>query len=255
VILLNCKTEDCLLELGLQEEAARGAVEVLEELLLSLLSHLSLLRGGCIGRGVKLMALRPGGGWVMTLTSSWRVLFWLTIEHPSILCTDFLCNEIELGVEIVNGIIRRWKFSFCGTISILFHREINLALNFRCWEKWVLKVQGNHDISVLGLEDCIGGVSLTTLWGLDDSLQGETLSNKLTRLLGVTKGSQIDPHSAINWLKLLGGSTWLGTWLTSRGLASLGCCFILARWKSIEVEPETLVVNDILLKLLDLSTT
>jgi hypothetical protein len=106
----------------------------------------------------------------------------------------------------------------------------------------------------LGLKNGICRVRLSALYGLNDSLDGETLSNELTRLLRVTKGGKINPDLSVHCLKLLSSGARLGTGLASRGLASLGCSFILTGWKPIEIKPETFVVNDVLLHLLNVST-
>jgi hypothetical protein len=106
----------------------------------------------------------------------------------------------------------------------------------------------------LGLKNGICRVRLSALYGLNDSLDGETLSNELTGLLRVTKGGKINPDLSVHCLKLLSSGARLGTGLASRGLASLGCSFILTGWKPIEIKPETFVVNDILLHLLNIST-
>lgn len=104
------------------------------------------------------------------------------------------------------------------------------------------------------LKNGIGRVRLTALYSLDDSLDRETLSNELTGLLRVTKGGKINPDLSVHCLKLLCSGTGLSTRLASRGLASLSCCLILTGWKSIEIKPETFVVNDVLLQFLDVST-
>ena len=97
------------------------------------------------------------------------------------------------------------------------------------------------------LKNSIGRVCLTALYSLDDSLDRETLSNELTGLLWVTKGGKINPDLSVNCLKLLSSGARLSTGLASRGFASLSCCLILTGGKSIEIKPETFVVNDVLL--------
>jgi hypothetical protein len=106
----------------------------------------------------------------------------------------------------------------------------------------------------LGFKNGIGRVCLSALYGFNDSLDGETLSNELTRLLWVTEGSKIDPDLSVHCLELLSSGARLSTGLASRGLASLGCSLILTWWKPIEIKPETFVVNDVLLHLLNVST-
>jgi hypothetical protein len=56
-------------------------------------------------------------------------------------------------------------------------------------------------------------------------------------------------------LELLGGTAGLGSWLTGWGLATLGRCILLRRRKLVKVEPNALMVIDILFKFLNLSLT
>jgi len=57
-------------------------------------------------------------GWGMTLSMSSWFFSTIAIEHPCVFCTDLLCYEIQLSIEIINGIIRRWKFLSLWYISI-----------------------------------------------------------------------------------------------------------------------------------------
>jgi hypothetical protein len=52
---------------------------------------------------------------------------------------------------------------------------------------------------------------------------------------------------AIHWLHLFSGTAWFSAGFASGGLSSLGCGIFLSGRKFVEIEPDTLVIIDILL--------
>jgi hypothetical protein len=96
--------------------------------------------------------------------------------------------------------------------------------------------------------------ALRRLCILDDGLHGEALSDQLARLRGVAEGGQVDPDAAVRSFQLFGDCAGLGAGFAGWGLAALGCNVVFLGWELVEVEPETTVVCDVLLKFLQIGS-
>jgi len=141
-------------------------------------------------------------------------------------------------------------------VFLLFSQDGWVLSGIRARVEGLLQIKGHHDVGLLLLEYIVEGVGLGTLGGgLGDGLDRESLPAELAGLRGIRELGQVEPRSAIHWLHLLSGTAGLGTWLASWRLASLGCCVLLRRRQLVEVKPDTLVVCDLLLQLLDVSST